>query len=485
MIDIPPNDYFYSRYGRTCMDFKRTLAGVRTCCHLGPRIQINALTHNIDANFIYGSNEKTARKLRSFKGGELLVWDRFKDIGLKPLLPPRSDKPEHVCTGRPRDLFCFLAGDERSNQQILLTLLHTLYVRDHNRMAKEMSTVNPHWDDERIFQEVRHIMAATIQHILLNEYLPILLGDEIVRRYNLTESPGYWSGYDPRAHFGMSQAFTTAAFRFGHTFIQSMVTRFNKYHEFVGADPLRIFLRQPFLLFEPGKLDELIGGLINTPSQSFDPFISGEVGNRLFEHVNNIPKDGFGLDLPATNIQRGREHGVPGYNAWREWCGLPRVRTFEELEQYLQNRTAFYYSQLYKHVDDIDLWSAGISEYKLPGAQVGPTFACIIARQFANTRRGDRFWFENPGFPSSFTPEQLAEIRKATQAKIICQNADDLPTIQSWVLRLPHPVTNPRVPCDALPNIDLRFWREDSQSQKVHLINSLADKIKRIIKKIR
>jgi hypothetical protein len=94
----------------------------------------------------------------------------------------------------------------------------------------------------------------------------------------------------------------------------------------------------------------------------------------------------------------------------------------------------------HRHPDDIDLWSGGISEYKLPGALIGPTFACIIARQFSNIRRGDRFWFENPGFPSSFTLDQLREIKKTSQAKIICENADDIPTIQRFVLKMPHPV---------------------------------------------
>ena len=254
------------------------------------------------------------------------MWDRFRDYGLKPLLPPESDHPERDCIARPRHLFCFIAGDERVNEQIHLTVLHTLYVRDHNRMAAQMSEVNPHWDDERIYQEIRHITAAAVQHITINEFLPLLLGQELISRYNLTEADGYWDGYDENVHFGPSHAFQTAAFRFGHTFIQSMVRRYNKWHEFIGEDPLRHLLRQPFLVYEPGKIDELIGGLINTQAQTYDPFISGEVGNHLFEQ----PRDGFGMDLPALNLARGREHGVPGYNIWREWCGLPRVQTFEE-----------------------------------------------------------------------------------------------------------------------------------------------------------
>ncbi|XP_018495360.1 peroxidase [Galendromus occidentalis] len=460
-IDVSPKDPFYGQFNRRCIEFKRSLAGQRPNCALGPRTHINILSHTIDANFIYGSSDALSARLRAFDRGLMRTWDRFRDLGLKPILPPESENPERDCIGRPRNLFCFIAGDERVNEQIHLTVLHTFYVRDHNRFALELGRLNPHWDDDRTYQETRHILAAMVQYIVYHEYLPMALGPDIMSTYNLTlVEDGYWDGYDPDVNFALANSFQAAAFRFGHTFIQGMVRRYNKYHEFLGQTPLRELLQQPFVVYEPGKLDELALGLINTPAQTYDPFITQEVTEHLFQN----PEEPFGRDLISINLQRAREHGVPGYNAFREWCGLGRVDTFEELEPFLNNGTALRYSKIYKHPDDIDLWSGGISERIIEGGMIGPTFACVVGRQFQNLRRGDRYWFENPNFPSSFTPEQLREIRTASQAKIICANGDDIPTIQRFVLRLAHPVYNPRVRCEDLPDPDLSYWREDPKT---------------------
>lgn len=92
-------------------------------------------------------------------------------------------------------------------------------------------------------------------------------------------------------------------------------------------------------------------------------------------------------------------------------------------------------------MDDIDLFSGGIAEYPLPNAVVGPTFACIIGEQFANVRRGDRFWYENQGWPGSFNADELYELRQARLAKIVCDNTDDLDTIQLYPMLAADPYT--------------------------------------------
>ncbi|KAG9510778.1 Chorion peroxidase, partial [Fragariocoptes setiger] len=305
-IPVPESETFYSKFGVKCLKFNRSLAAIRPKCLLGLRSQINTVTSPIDANFVYGSTKSMADRLRKFKDGKMRVWNYFKDLNLKPLLPPQEDNPDNDCLARPKGLFCFIAGDVRANEQTHLTVIHTIYVREHNRMAKILAEINPDWDDDKIYHEVRHIQAAGVQHVLVNEYLPLLLGHKYTDSYNLRSSSSaqggdYWNGYDPTVTTSTGTGFAAAAFRFGHSQVQGMVRRYDKNHKYITGQLLRHLFKRPFLLYEPGVMDQLIGGLINTPVQATDPFVSEEVSGHLFQP----PNVQFGHDLAAINIQRG------------------------------------------------------------------------------------------------------------------------------------------------------------------------------------
>lgn len=173
----------------------------------------------------------------------------------------------------------------------------------------------------------------------------------------------------------------------------------------------------------------------------------------------------FGLDLAAINIQRGRDHGVPAYTQWREPCGLSPVRDWNDLEKVVGIDTGRRIQQGYRTVDDVDLFVAGIAERPVIGGLVGPTFACIIAQQFSNLRKGDRFWYENSKFESSFTPAQLQSIRQVSLAQLICRSLGS-GTLQPHVF-LPHDIeTNERRLCGtgSLAPIDLKPWLERDPS---------------------
>lgn len=117
---------------------------------------------------------------------------------------------------------------------------------------------------------------------------------------------------------------------------------------------------------------------------------------------------------------------------------------------------------IYESVDDIDLFSGGLSEISLKGGLTGPTFACIIGIQFRELRRCDRFWYENNDPIVGFTERQLTEIRKTTLAKIICANLDRTTKIQKAAFDLPDNFLNPRLNCNDIPSMDMNAWKEES-----------------------
>ena len=133
-------------------------------------LQLNQNTPYLDASVVYGSTEETAESLREFFGGRM----RVSVIDGSVMLP--IDETRQDCVTFEPMKGCFVGGDQRVNQYTSLTVLHTLFVRVHNRYAAHLSTINPHWDDERLYQETKRIVGALMQHITYNEYLPSVLG---------------------------------------------------------------------------------------------------------------------------------------------------------------------------------------------------------------------------------------------------------------------------------------------------------------------
>ena len=94
------------------------------------------------------------------------------------------------------------------------------------------------------------------------------------------------------------------------------------------------------------------------------------------------------------------------------------------------------------------------------GGVLGPTFQCVVAEQFRRLRVGDRFWHENAPNATlntdrtAFNAAMLQEIRKTTFAKIVCDNADNIPFISKKVLEQ----RKKRVKCSALPTVSLKPW---------------------------
>lgn len=454
-IKVSWKDAFYGKFTMTCMEFARSAPAPKERCRLGPRDHANQVTAVIDASNVYGSTPEETNLLRSFNNGLLRSMEQ---PGFKDLLPPGTDAEIMECQMRGRNSKCFLAGDVRVNEQPGLTALHTLWMREHNRIAGILATLNPGWDDEKLFQETRRIVAAEIQHISFKEFLPVVLGETMVQIFGLKlQADGYFRGYDPDVAPGISSVFSAAAFRFGHSLVPRALHRYDKHHRLLHNDtPLHSEFFNPAELLKPGALDKLVFGLVNQPAQSVDQSMTSEVTNRLFQ----MHGQKFGLDLMAMNVQRGRDHGLPEYLAWRPYCGLQVAKRFEDLDLFLDRGAVAVLRKMYSSLDDIDLFPAALAERPVLGGMVGPTFACLVAEQFVRLRKGDRFWYENGGFESSFKKDQLSELRKVSMARILCDNLDDIETVQLNVMEQPNQRKNPRRKCRTIPKPDLLRWKE-------------------------
>ncbi|OAD55747.1 Chorion peroxidase [Eufriesea mexicana] len=453
-ISVTSQDSFFGPLGVRCLEFVRSGPAPKENCEFGPREQLSQVTSYLDASPVYSSNAFQTDSLRLFRNG-LLQYGRIQSQ--RPVLPKlHSD----LCRHGSLSTSCFRAGDGRLGEQPALTSLHVVFLRLHNRVATKLAALNAHWSDEKLFQESRRIVGAIVQHITYREFLPIVLGQDVMKIFDLELlKKGYYEGYDPTVNPTIANAFSTAAYRFGHSLVQHSFIRFDSDHQPIFNNvSIHNEFTNPVNLETAGSVDRLLLGLINQRAQRRDEHITEELTNHLFQ-TPNFP---FGMDLASINIQRGRDHGIPPYVQWREPCALSRIRDFDDLDKVMPPSTARRFRLVYSSVEDIDLFTAGLAEKSVKGGLVGPTFACIIGQQFSNSRRGDRFWYENSGQESTFTPGQLQQIRRVTLAQVLCATMDNIETLQPFVFLTQDTMKNQRLSCNdpAIGQLNLDFWAE-------------------------
>ncbi|XP_049275798.1 chorion peroxidase [Rhipicephalus sanguineus] len=414
-IDIPAEDPFYSSFRRRCMNFKRSAPCLT--CRMGHRDQVNFVTSYIDGSPVYGVSENQTRSLRLLN-----------------------------------------SGDRRINQNSGLLLMHTIWFREHNRVARKMAQINPHWDDERLFQVSRRIVEARLQHIVYNELLKELLGPEGVKRNQLSPLREGYTTYDATVDATVYNEFTTAALRLGHSLVDADNETLYLPDKRKLYLPLRLNWFNPFAFYDADVIDAVTASRLRKPPQKIDRYGTYAVTRHAFRFPDG--PDPFGVDLFAFDIQRGRDHGVRPYVDYVHHCSPDvRLNAFEHLEKLMPRDAAELYAGLYADVRDVDLFSAGLAEGTLPASMVGPTFACLIGPMFRRLKYGDRFYYEHGGQAGSFTPGQLRTIRQTTLAHVICANSDAIREIQPSALRLERP-GNRLTACSKLTDIDFLQWKE-------------------------
>ncbi|KAL3811682.1 hypothetical protein ACHAXA_010321 [Cyclostephanos tholiformis] len=351
--------------------------------------QLSDMTPTIDAENVYGT---TSSRLDYIRSDDSAITGRLRTSGEKNLLPKNVMNLTNG-GGDDRDDF-FLAGDHRANQNLPLLATHTLWVREHNYWADTIGEYMPDLDGDDIFEVARVMVRAIMQKIVYDEYLPSLLGEGSIPEYD---------GYKEDANTGLENVVSSCALRIGHTLVGQYVTKDYGKGDVAHLSHLESFFAPDQI--ETYGLDPFLRGLATNKCDEIDPYIVPDLRNHLF-------LDKF--DLLSLNIGRARDHGIPDFNTIRESLGYPRLDSFDD---FLFGREL---ASVYGDTGQIDCWVGMNAEPRVEGLMVGPTQRAILARNFANIRDGDAYFYRN----LLRDPELLRAIEATTFADVIRRNSD-------------------------------------------------------------
>jgi peroxidase len=375
---------------------------------------VNTVAGFLDLSQLYGSTQSTAASLRN---------------------PDGTLKSSHDGQALPIAGSRFVTGDARVNENPELAAVTILFMREHNRWVAELKNQNPGWSGDNLYNMARTITTAVYQNIIYREFLPVLIGPAI----------GDYRGYDPTVNAQVTQEFSTAAFRVGH----SQVSETQSGIDNRGNVTYTQSLAQAFFNTAEETLSNGVDGLMRNVtaefSQATDAYTVPVRRNLLFAPLpgGNVDQ----VDLIAIDIQRQRDAGVGSLARTRAALGLPAYRSFADMtaDPILQRD----FTTLYGNVNNVDLFMGGLAERHADGAVVGATFQAIIARQFRALRDGDRFFWRN----QQFDAETAATIDSTKLSHIIKRNTDTLTLAENaFIAAAPRPPRRPRAQSTTIDN---------------------------------
>jgi peroxidase len=378
---------------------------------------ITATAGYLDLSQLYGSTKEVAASLRASDG---------------TLNSSHDGSALAISNGR------FVSGDSRVAENPAFAMITILFMREHNYWVGELKRQHPDWTGDNYYDMARAITTAEYQNIIYGEYLPVLIGPVL----------GPYQGYDAHTNAQVTQEFTTAAFRVGHsqvsqvqqgrdndgkiTYTQSLAQSFYNTPEEICTNGINALMRNVTVEF----------------AQATDVFTVPDLRNMLFSRLPGGNTDL--VDLIAIDVQRGRDLGLNTLNETRSALGLTPYASIAALtpDHNLQAK----FTEVYGDIDHVDLFMGGQAEVHTGGGVVGETFREILRRQFHALRVGDRFFWANQGFDTTLADR----ISRTTFGDIIKRNSDTVRVPANvWLTQgdgAPPPARKPLAPAAKIDN---------------------------------
>ncbi|XP_050407076.1 dual oxidase 2 [Patella vulgata] len=377
-----------------------------------PRKQINKASSFIDGGFVYGTNTVRSSFLRSPGSGKLYcedIWGRFPKLNDVEL--PYSTFPAADQKMKDQSKFWRL-GDSHIYENPALLSLGLVFFRYHNYKADQIMTNEPRLSNNEIFDKSRRWVIASLQKIILYDWLPLLLNEPI--------QP--YTGYKPSVESEVTDLFDAAAIHYIFTLIPSAIHQRTKKCEYMSHHKIRRLCNtywdsQDILYQRPDGLEEILMGLTSQLAEKEDHILVEDLRSKYYG-----PLFYSRHDAATLTIMKGRDYGLPDYNTALQSMGLEPIKTWEEINPTLNQSFIDDIKMLHNgHLDRIDIYTGGMLETTSDGP--GPLFRLILLDQFLRLRDGDRFWFENKD-NGIFTDDEIDEIYNITLNDIIIHTTD-------------------------------------------------------------
>ncbi|XP_053673660.1 peroxidase [Anopheles nili] len=424
---VPADDPYYGMHRATCLNYVRSALSVGAdSCTMGPANQLNQATNRLDLSQLYGNLAEDTHQLRVGKGGRLKA-QLFDSVEYLQETPGgRFCVPDANL-----ETACYDSGDTRVNVNPYITLLHTLFLRSHNRLAKHLALLKPAWTDEQLFGVARTINTRLYQKIV-REWLAVIVGGN---QTSFSADPS--NEQDDR----VSNEFATAAIRFYNTMMPGEISNAT-----TGTYDLEKLFYRPKDLRKRDYFGQLVGSVLGQNAMALDTSYVDDMAHLLFgvRHV--------GLDVLALDIQRGRDHGLARYTDYFTLCNGKPVTSWSDLERVLKPADLEIIRTAYATVHDVDLIVGAIAEWPSVGATVGPTLSCLIREQIERSlSMSDGSERENA---SLLRQDRLdAWLAEYSAVRFMCDTAQ-VERVQRDIFHVPA-VDNPLVQCVQLPPLDL------------------------------
>jgi hypothetical protein len=392
------------------------------------RGHINEVTAWWDGSQIYGSDEATQRRVRAFTDGKLRLDPRTGNL---PLAPDGQEE-----TGF------------RRNWWLGLSMLHTLFTKEHNAICDMLRLKYPSWGDQQLFDTARLINAAAMAKIHTVEWTPAVLPNRILNTAMLSN----WFGALTKLFRSQDHRKAVATFDLADPILGGVVgsktenfgVPYSLTREFLSVYRLHSLLpdeitvesidgTRPAKSYRLAKLRQQGSHKVSDVVPMADLLYSFGIENPGQLVLNNYPRTlqnlsipGFGFyDLGAVDILRDRERGTPRYNQFRRLIGLNPIKRFEDLtddpEQVRKLREIYQ-----DDIEQIDLLVGNLAEATRPAYfGFGETMFQVFILNATRRLQADRFYTDDYR-EEIYTPAGLAWLDQVDFKQVLLRHHPEL-----------------------------------------------------------